>query len=102
MVMLIYPTSSPYYNTNIVNNNFLDVMTDRLIPRNPTDIYWIITQTYNLRPDMLAFDTYGDPKLWWVFAQRNPNTLKDPMFDFVTGVGIYLPTSNTLIQALGV
>lgn len=99
---MMYPTSSPYYNTTTVNNNFLDVMTDRLIPRDPLDVYWVITQTYNLRPDMLAFDTYGDPNLWWVFAQRNPNTLKDPLFDFVTGVGIYLPTSSTLIQALGV
>jgi hypothetical protein len=36
-----------------------------------------------------------------VFAQRNPNRLKDPLFDFVTGVGIYLPKITTLAEALG-
>jgi hypothetical protein len=102
MQNFVYPASSPYNITDTVNDNFLDVMINRPIPKNASDIYWIITQTYNLRPDLLAYDTYGDPRLWWVFGQRNPNTLKDPMFDFVTGVGIYLPTSDTLIQALGV
>jgi len=44
---------------------------------------------------------YGDAKLWWVFSQRNPNRLKDPMFDFVTGTGIYIPQLTTLREALG-
>jgi hypothetical protein len=39
--------------------------------------------------------------LWWVFAQRNPNRLKDPYFDFVAGVGIYLPKADFLKQLLG-
>jgi len=50
---------------------------------------------------MLAYDLYANPKLWWVFASRNPNTLKDPFFDFTTGTGIYLPENSTLIQSLG-
>ena len=51
---------------------------------------------------MLAYDLYNNSKLWWVFGSRNPNTLKDPMFDFVTGTGIYIPENATLIQALGI
>ena len=86
-----YPQTSPYYYTGIVRNQFLDIMIDRPIPRDPLDIYWQITETYNLRPDLLAFDLYNDAGLWWVFAQRNPNRLKDPYFDFKTGVGIYIP-----------
>ncbi len=97
----LYPRSSPYYNADVVNGKFLDVMNNRPIPTLPSDVYWEITTAYNLRPDLLAFDIYGDSKLWWVFASRNPNRLKDPLFDFVTGTGIYLPTSNTLQQALG-
>lgn len=76
-------------------------MINRPIPSLPSDVYWEITTVYNLRPDLLAYDIYGDSKLWWVFASRNPNRLKDPLFDFVTGVGIYLPTSDALQQALG-
>ena len=97
----LYPASSPYYTTGVVNNKFLDSLNDRPIPKLGSDRYWIITEQYNNRPDMLAYDLYANPKLWWVFASRNPNTLKDPLFDFTTGTGIYLPENSTLIQALG-
>lgn len=98
----LYPQTSPYFSTGVVNNNFLDVMIDRPIPKLPGDRYWVITPTYNNRPDMLAYDLYNNAKLWWVFASRNPNTLQDPMFDFTTGTGIYLPENSTLIQVLGI
>jgi hypothetical protein len=101
MANSLYPPTSPYYNTDTVNNKFLDIMVNRPIPALSTDVYWEITAGYDLRPDMLAYDLYNDSKLWWVFASRNPNRLKDPFFDFVTGVGIYLPASNTLKQSLG-
>ena len=102
MANSLYPATSPYYNTGVVNGKFLDVMVDRTIPKLPSDIYWEITVVYNQRPDMLAYDLYGDARLWWVFASRNPNRLADPLFDFVTGVGIYLPKSDLLTQVLGI
>ena len=96
-----YPSSSPYYLTETYRNQFLDIMIDRPIPKDPMDIYWQITQTYSLRPDLLAFDLYNDAGLWWVFAQRNPNRLKDPVFDFKPGIKIYIPKKTTLQAALG-
>jgi hypothetical protein len=96
-----YSATSPYHTTNIVNNQFLDVMSNRVIPGTANDVYWEITPTYNLRPDLLASDMYDDSRLWWVFAQRNPNTLKDPLSDFVTGTKIFIPSKETLKQALG-
>jgi hypothetical protein len=98
----MYPATSPYYNTTTVNGQYLDVMINRPVNGSPTDVYWQITTVYNLRPDLLANDLYNNSELWWVFAQRNPNTLKDPFFDFVTGTAIYLPTSDSLKQALGI
>jgi hypothetical protein len=98
----IYPATSPYYFTGIVNNNFLDVMANRPIPMQPSDIYWEITAVYEYRPDTLAYDLYSDSRLWWVFASRNPNRLKDPYFDFTTGTGIYLPKMDMLKQVLGI
>lgn len=98
----IYPATSPYYFTGVVNNKFLDVMVNRPIPMQPSDIYWEITAVYEYRPDLLAYDLYADSRLWWVFASRNPNRLKDPMFDFVAGVGIYLPKLDMLTQVLGI
>ena len=98
----VYPASSPYYSTGVVNNQFLDVMINRQVPMQPSDIYWEITQVYEYRPDLLAYDLYSNSRLWWVFASRNPNRLKDPYFDFVTGVGIYLPKLDLLKQVLGI
>lgn len=97
----IYSAASPYYLSDIVNGKYLDIMINRPIPPVPTDIYWEITQVYDQRPDLLAYDLYSDSRLWWVFAARNPNRLKDPLFDFVTGLGIYLPKAELLKQTLG-
>ncbi len=98
----VYPATSPYYNTGIVDDSFLDIMINRQIPMQPSDIYWEITAVYQNRPDLLAYDLYADSRLWWVFANRNPNRLKDPYFDFVAGVGIYLPKLDMLKQVLGI
>ncbi len=97
-----YPPTSPYYTTSIVNGKYLDIMNNRPIPASPSDVYWTITLAYQYRPDMLAYDLYSDSKLWWVFAQRNPNKLKDPYFDFVAGESIYIPKLDMLRSVLGV
>lgn len=97
----VYPRTSPYYFTDIVDDKFLDIMINRSITPLPSDIYWAITSVYEYRPDLLAYDLYNDPRLWWVFAQRNPNRLKDPYFDFTTGTEIYLPKIETVRGVLG-
>jgi hypothetical protein len=96
----IYTSTSPYYQTNFTQF-YLDVMVNRPIPKESDDTLWVVTQTYQYRPDMLAFDLYGDAGLWWVFYQRNPNTLTAPPLDFAPGVRIYLPKESTLRSVLG-
>jgi starvation-inducible outer membrane lipoprotein len=65
------------------------------------DKLWKVTQTYQYRPDLLAFDLYADAGLWWVFYQRNPNTLQAPPLDFSAGTRIYIPKITTLRATLG-
>lgn len=81
--------------------NFLDVANFRSIPPYGDDVKYVIDYVYKWRPDMLAYDLYGDAGLWWVFAMRNPNALKDPLFDFLPGVTISLPKKTTLTKILG-
>ncbi len=97
-----YTSSSPYFDTPVINNQYLGVMVNRTIPKLVDDLSMTINETYNLRPDLLAFDLYGDASLWWVFAQRNPNQLQDPLGDFTTGTTIYLPQQSTLKSVLGI
>jgi hypothetical protein len=98
--MAVYASTSSYYSTP-KNNIYLGFMTNRPIPKQADDIFFKINTTYNLRPDLLAYDLYGDAGLWWVFAQRNPNTLTDPLGSFRDGVEIYIPKVDTLKAALG-
>ncbi len=81
--------------------HYLDLMVNRPIPKLDSDVQFTIKQTYNMRPDLLAFDLYGDAELWWVFAQRNPDILKNPLIDFNVGTIIYVPTISTLRDVLG-
>ena len=98
--MAEYKPSSFYYNTKN-NGFFLDVYINRPITADVDDVEFEITPVYNQRPDLLANDLYGTSNLWWVFAKRNPNTLKDPLFDFTTGVTIRLPKLSNLKNDLG-
>ena len=95
-----YDSTSPYYTTGY-NQFYLDVMNNRSIPKEPDDILWEITGVYQYRPDLLAYDLYQTSTLWWVFYQRNPNTLQAPPLDFTAGTTIYLPKLSTLKTALG-
>lgn len=99
----IYPASSPYFNTGVTDAKFLDFMVYRPIPKYASDTLMTITKVYEFRPDLLAYDLYSNSRLWWVFSERNPNRLgKDPYFDFVTGLQIYVPKLDTLKQVLGI
>jgi alpha-L-fucosidase len=98
--MATYDSTSAYYTTGY-SQFFLDVMENRTIPKQPDDRLMRINQTYQYRPDLLAFDLYGTATLWWVFYQRNPNTLTAPPLDFKSGVDIYLPKITTLRTNLG-
>jgi hypothetical protein len=98
--MATYDSASPYFLTGY-SQFFLDVMVNRPIPKQTDDQLFVINQTYQYRPDMLAFDLYDNAGLWWVFYQRNPNTLTRPPLDFVTDAEIYLPKITTLRTVLG-
>lgn len=98
--MAEYTSTSPYYETGY-SQFFLDVMINRPIPKEDDDLTFTINQTYQYRPDLLAFDLYQTSTLWWVFYQRNPNTLQTPPLDFTVGKTIFLPKISTLKTALG-
>jgi hypothetical protein len=94
--MAEFRSDSMYRKTAVVNNKYLDVWVPDV-----TDITLFNTKTitleskYENRPDKLAYDLYGNAKLWWVFAQFNQDTLQDPIIDFVSGLEITVPTKFT-------
>jgi hypothetical protein len=96
-----YSAYSPYSKTSIVNG-YLDISTWRSIPAASNDTLLEITAKYQNRPDLLANDIYGDSRLWWVFAVRNPDIIQDPIYDLTAGLFIYIPQMTNIRSALGV
>jgi len=94
--MTEYRTDSVYRNTGIVNKKYLDIFEPGSVDiSNTTTNNFTIVSKYENRPDVLANDLYGNPRLWWVFAQFNPDILNDPIIDFVSGLEIKVPTRFT-------
>ncbi|MGY8864057.1 MAG: baseplate wedge protein 53 [Methylophagaceae bacterium] len=100
--MANYKSSSPWHKTQYTRTGALDILRIRPIPSSSDDSSYTIETQYTHRPDLLAYDLYGTPKLWWVFAQRNMNSIKDPVFDMVAGTTIFLPNAAKLKKSLGI
>ena len=89
------PETSPYFLTD-TKGYYLDILKKPEIPKNPDDKYYTIEMKYQYRPDLLAYDLYGDTGFWYVFILRNMDNIKDPIFDFVEGKEIFLPSKQTI------
>lgn len=100
--MATYENTSPWHTTQITQNQYLDLLQIRPVPAEDDDILYKVQPQYTYRPDLLAYDLYGSHKLWWVFSQRNLDILKDPVYDLVAGIEIYLPKGPNLSRVLGV
>ena len=83
------------------NNINLEPLVRRRFAIEGDDQVYTIERTYAYRPDLLAYDLYGSPRLWWVFAQRNPDEIEDPIYDFKPGVTIKLPKPGNISNDLG-
>lgn len=99
--MNYYAKTSPWANTPFNAAGYLDFMSFRQVPADDDDLLYDIQTQYVYRPDLLAYDLYQNSKLWWVFIMRNPNVLKDPVFDFTPGTQIYLPKASKIRLILG-
>lgn len=88
-----YKRNSNYRNTT-VGKTELDLYVPALTPDFSQTSVLTLDQKYNRRPDLLAFDLYGDAKLWWLFVLFNRNQIIDPINDFQTGLQILIPNRN--------
>lgn len=93
---------SPYSKTPVTDLGYLDILQPQAVPRASDDVLYEITSAYTYRPDLLAHDLYGERRLWWIFAQRNPDVIKDPVYDFVAGTRIFLPQGQFLRSRIGI
>lgn len=100
--MAVYKKTSFLQNAEYRDNQFMDVNVGMpRIGKSISDETFVITPEYEERPDKLAFVLYESSTLWWVFAARNPDILKDPLGDFKAGTTIKLPASSSIQNITG-
>ena len=96
-----YNNTSPYFLTPQTSWS-LDIYVPRSVPKLDTDKKLILDKIYQHKPHLLAYDLYGDPRLWWVFIVRNKDVITDPIYDFVQGIEIYVTDKTALLSLLNV
>jgi hypothetical protein len=67
-----------------------------LIPKDPSDIVYVVEKVYENRPRMLGLLFYGNEQLWWIIGVYNG--IIDPHEELVEGKIILVPM---LDRALG-
>ena len=95
-----YNGDSFYANTDTIDF-YLDIWNDDINLSTTGDTSIEIHSKYNLRPDLMAYDMYGSPNYWWVFALKNKDKLIDPVEDFKTGLVITVPSRSGIRSLIG-
>ena len=100
--MPIYKRESFLKNAQYRDSQFMDINVNiPSIGKSIEDEDYTIAPEYEERPDKLAQVLYEKPTLWWVFAARNPDILKDPLGDFKAGTTIKLPAMSSIKNITG-
>ena len=96
--MTPYDKKSPYSATLQPSRyvQYLDYWVPPSLTVGTDDQTIIVSSKYKHRPDLLSYDYYGTPKLWWIFAAYNPSVIKDPIYDLVAGMNLYVPAKSSL------
>ncbi|MAZ56864.1 hypothetical protein CL653_03665 [bacterium] len=89
---------SSVYSKTVSRHGFMGKYVHRNIPPSNNDTTIELDLKYENAPDLLAYDLYGDAKLWWVIPQRNG--LEDPVWDMVGGMSLIIPSLNTVKKAI--
>lgn len=91
-----YKKTSVYRRTPL-NKKYLDIYEPPISSDTSNMKKYKITPKYHLRPDLMAYELYGNSEYWWIFAVLNRGIIKDPLFDFVEGLEIYMPENLSQI-----
>ena len=100
MSVINYPAGSPYSATP-QTSWYLGRLVFRPVPPDATDQPYTLQSQHQYRPDRLSYDLYGTPVYWWVFCERNPFLRSDPVWNFLAGLEIMVPTRDYLTRVLG-
>jgi hypothetical protein len=102
--MVNYPKSNRARKGRYVHGGIVEDFGSRLgwwerttFPKSGTDVLLTLEVQYKGRPDLLAYDLYGDETLGWFIMQYN--AISD-INKFVTGIILILPIKSRVFNEL--
>ena len=95
-----HKASSQYFDTQLVDNAYLDIARIRPLISDVTDQEYTVPPKFANRTDLLAFELYNNPNLWWVFQLLNMDLIVDPQADLVEGLVIKITTADRVCGEL--
>ena len=101
---IIYANECRYKNLRTIQDNIdkkvhHELWVDKNIINTSDDEYFIVTNVEKDRLDIVAAETYGTARFWWVIALAN--NIKDP-FDVPVGTSLRIPPKQSLYISGGV
>jgi hypothetical protein len=94
----LYPNKSYLRNTG-TRKFYLDVAK---LPKfdMATGDYVVVPPECENRMDLFSYQQYQSSRLWWVIALANADIIKDTIWDFKSGMTVFVPRDATLLEKL--
>jgi len=78
--------------TTEASAKFLEWWNKLEVPKDPSDILYVMEEKYVGRPDLLSYAFYGDVGLWWIICQYNG--ILDTQSELIAGRELLIPTQS--------
>jgi hypothetical protein len=94
----MYDNKSYLYNTSY-NKFYLDVAKLPSMENVIGDLV-VVPPSCEYRIDLFSYQQYGSSRLWWVIALANADQIKDPIWDFKSGLTLIVPRDFPLVEQM--
>lgn len=103
MTLVQYNPKSLYSKTPQLNQylEYLGFWNGDFAIQNQNNNTITLENKYMHRPDLLSSDLYSTTGYWWIFMLYNPDKIQDPIYDFVPGLTIVVPSKTNLPRSYG-
>ena len=65
-----------------------------------TGEYVVVPPECEHRIDLFSYQRYGSSRLWWVIALANADLIRDPIWDFTSGLTVLVPNKGALLEKM--
>jgi hypothetical protein len=103
MASTIIPTNiyndRSFLRQTSIKNFYLDVSNLPSINYTKGD-YVTVPPECEYRIDLFSYQQFGTSRLWWVIALANADIIRDPIWDFKSGMQVFIPKDSALLENL--